>query len=167
MNPRTRTGVVYVVGAALLACAPVAPAQKIERLEATYSTGHLHGQAQWETPYRRGVEPSSRVIARMAPFELRLAIPTEYHSPPRPVSIYVSLPLTALGMIAPGSLELAWQTGGRFISGRVRPGQRALLFQGVVDGPTVLDQMTFTVRVDAADMLDRLEVEPVYEIEAR
>jgi hypothetical protein len=167
MSARTLPGLLCAVSSALLACAPVALAQRIDRLEATYSTGHLHGQAQWETPYRRGVEPSSRTIARMAPSELRLAIPQAYYSPPRPVNIYVSLPLTAVGMIAPGSLELAWQTGGRFISGRVRPGQRALLFQGVVDGPTLLDQMTFTVRVDAADMLDRLEVEPVYEIEAR
>jgi len=144
---------------------PSAHAQAAKRLEATYSTGHLHAQAQWETPYRRGIEPSSMMIARIAPFELRLAIPGEYLSPPRPVRIFVVLPLTALNLAGPASLELEWQTGGRFLPGRVAAGQRALLYQGPLDAPVLLDQMRFTLRVDAADVRGRLEVEPVYEIE--
>ena len=160
-----RPSAVVLLAACMLGATTASFAQPAQKLEATYSTGRLHAQAQWETPYRPGVEPDSRVIAHIAPFELRLAIPKEYFSPPRPVRVYVSLPLTAIGMTGPGSLELTWQTGGRFIPGRVTAGQRALLYQGLVDGPVLLDQMRYTVRVDAADALDRLEFDPVYEIE--
>jgi len=149
----------------LAALAPGAHAQLAKPLQATYSTGRLHAQAQWETPYRRGVEPSSMMVARIAPFELRLAIPDEYLSPPRSVKIYLMLPLTALNLTGPGSLELEWQTGGKFLPGRVAAGQRALLYQGPVDGPVLLDRMRFKLRVDAADVRGRLEVEPIYEIE--
>jgi hypothetical protein len=105
------------------------------------------------------------VIAHIAPFELRLSIPKEYYSPPRRVRVYVSLPLTAIGMTGTGTLELAWQTGGRFVPGRVTGSQRVLLYQGLVDGPVLLDQMRFAVRLDAVDALDRVEFDPVYEIE--
>jgi hypothetical protein len=144
-----------------------AQAQTGQRLDATYSSGHVQVNAQWETPYRRGIRPTSMMIARIAPFELRLAIPNEYLSPPRAVRVYIVLPLTALNLAGPGSLELAWQTGGKFLAGRVAAGQRALLFQGVPDGPELRDQMRLTLRVDGVDVLDRLEIEPIYEIEAQ
>jgi hypothetical protein len=165
MTSLRRPSAVLLFAACALGAASASFAQPARKLEATYSSGHLHVQSQWETPYRRGARPDSKVIARVAPFELRLAIPKEYYSPPRQVRVYVSLPLTAIGMTGTGSLELAWQTGGRFVPGRVSAGQRALLYQGLVDGPSLLDQMRFTIRMDAADTLDRVEFEPVYEIE--
>jgi opacity protein-like surface antigen len=168
MSSLVRPSAVLLLAACLLGAASAAQAQTAQRLEATYSTGRLlYAQSQWETPFRPGVEPDSRVIAHIAPFELRLTIPKEYFSPPRPVRIYVALPLTAIGMTGPGSLELHWQTGGRFLPGKVLPRQRALLYQGLVDAPELRDQMRFTVRVDAADVLDRLQFEPVYEIESQ
>jgi hypothetical protein len=165
MNSPLRPSAVLLLAACILGAATASFAQQARKLEATYSTGRLYAQSQWETPIRPGVEPDSRVIAHIAPFELRLAIPEEYYSPPRQVRIYVSLPLTAIGMTGPGSLELAWQTGGRFVPGRVAAGQRALLYQGLADGPVLLDQMRFSVRLDAVDALDRVEFDPVYEIE--
>ena len=162
-----RPSAVLLLAACMLGAATASFAQQARKLEATYSTGRLYAQSQWETPVRPGVEPDSRVIAHIAPFELRLAIPKEFFSPPRQVRVYVSLPLTAIGMTGPGSLELAWQSGGRFVPGRVTAGQRALLYQGLVDGPVLLDQMRFTVRMDAGDALDRVEFEPVYEIETQ
>lgn len=165
MRSALRLTTLLLAGA--LAAATTAQAQPAKRLSATSSIGDLYVQAQWETPYRRGVRPSSMMVARIAPFELRLAIPNEYLSPPRAVRVYIVLPLTALNLAGPGSLELAWQTGGTFLAGRVAAGQRALLFQGVPDGPELRDQMRLTLRVDGADVLDRLEIEPVYEIEAQ
>jgi hypothetical protein len=166
MKARISFGALLLIGALPLWALPCARAQSAQKLEATSSAGRLYAQAEWETPYHRGITTGSRIIARIAPFELRLTIPKEYYSPPRSVRVYLVLPLTAIGMTGPGSLELAWQTGGRFISGRVAPGQRVLFYQGRVDGPVLLDQMRFTARMDAADMLEQLEIEPVYEIEA-
>ena len=165
MSAMSRVSVWLLAGA--LSAATAAQAQPGKPLKASSSVGNLYAQAQWETPYRRGVRPTSIVVARVAPFELRFTIPGEYLSPPRAVRIYMVLPLTAIGMKAPDTLELNWQTGGRFIPGQIVPGQRALLYQGTVDGPELLDQMRFTLRVDAADLLDRLEIEPSYEIEAQ
>lgn len=165
MSPALRL-TAWLLAGALCAGAP-AHAQTAKRLTATSSIGTLHAQAQWETPYRRGVRATSMVVAHVAPFELRLAIPAEYLAPPRVVRVYVTLPITAIGMRAPDSLQLTWQTGGRFIPGQIAPGQRTLLYQGIVDGPVLLDQMRFTLRVDGVDVLDRLEIEPAYEIEAQ
>jgi len=159
---------VALIAACTLGAAQASLAQEANRLAATYSTGRLlYAQGEWETPLRRGVVPNSMVIAHIAPLELRLAIPAGYLSPPRTVRVYIALPITAIGLAGPGSLELAWQTGGRFIAGRVVPGQRALLYEGLVETPELTDQMRFTVRVDAADVIDRLQFEPVYEIEAQ
>jgi len=165
MSGMNRLSAWLMLAALAPGASPIAYAQTATPLEATYSTGKLHAQARWESPFRRGVPPSSMLVANTAPFELRLAIPKEYLSPPRPVRIYLVLPLTALNLTGPGSLELEWQTGGRFLPGRVAAGQRGLLYQGPVDGPVLLDQMRFKLRVDATDVRGRFEVEPIYEIE--
>jgi len=67
--------------------------------------------------------------------EVRLAIPPQYTNPPRHVRIFLVVPITISGLQSAESFEVSWSTGGAFLSGRARPGQRALIFEGVAISP--------------------------------
>jgi hypothetical protein len=141
-------------------------AQTTERLQATFSVGHAFAQGQWETENLPAAAGSDMVTGRVPGMQLRLAIPPRYTAPPRRVRIYLTLPQTLLGLTGSGSLELSWQTGGKFLPGAVRAGQRVVLYEGIADRSTLSDSISFQVRLSGSDMdLDRVDIEPIYEIE--
>jgi len=152
--------------AALALGAMNARAQTTERLQATFSVGHAFAQGQWETADLHGAARNDMVIGRVPGMQLNLAIPSRYTAPPRRVKIYLSLPQTVLGLTGAGTLELSWQTGGKFLPGTVRAGQRVVLYEGIADRATLSDSIAFQVRLSGSDMdLDRVDIEPIYEIE--
>ena len=158
-----------LLAAALTLGATQAGAQQTERLTATFSTGRAFAQGQWETAQLRGAEGNDMVIGRVPAMQLRLAIPQRYTAPPRRVRIYISLPQMSLGLRASGTLELSWQSGGTFLPGKLRAGQRAVLFEGIASSSTLADTIAFQIRLSGSDMdanLDRVDIEPIYEIEA-
>jgi hypothetical protein len=158
-----------LLAAALALDATQACAQQTERLAATFSTGRAFAQGEWETTHLRGAEGNDMVIGRVPAMQLRLAIPQRYTAPPRRVRIYISLPQMALGLRGSGSLELTWQSGGKFLPGQLRAGQRAVLFEGIANSSTLTDTIAFQIRLSGSDMdanLDRVDIEPIYEIEA-
>jgi len=142
-------------------------AQTTERLQATFSVGHAFAQGQWETADLHGAERNDMVIGRVPGMMLNLSIPPRYTTPPHRVRIYLSLPQqTVLGLTGAGSLELSWQTGGKFLPGTVRAGQRVVLYEGLADRSTLSDSISFQIRVSGSDIdLDRVDIEPIYEIE--
>ncbi len=161
MKPRLT--IVAILG--MLATAGAAAAG--ERLVAEFfPQRHIDLQGAWELPRFTGdPEIDSRMVARVRELELRLFIPPAFTSPPKQVSISLVLPAQIPGMRGTGGFEMSWTTRGRFREGSVRPGERALLFQGLADAPVLVDFMSFTYVIDAREMVGTLRVEPVYEIE--
>ena len=106
------------------------------------------------------------VIARTGPMQVRLAIPGHYTNPPRRVRIFLVVPVTIVGLRSTESFEVSWASGGVFLSGKARAGQRALLFEGLVDQPVLSDIVDFSIRADAGQMLGAVEYETIFEIEA-
>jgi hypothetical protein len=166
MTRRTALLVQMLSIAALALAATDSLAQTTERLQATFSVGHAFAQGKWETEDLPPAARNDMVIGRVPGMQLNLAIPPRYTTPPRRVRVFLSLPQSVLGLTGSGSLELSWQTGGKFLPGTVRAGQRAVLYEGIADRSTLSDSIAFQVRLSGADMdLDRVDIEPVYEIE--
>ncbi len=147
--------------------ATCALAQTTERLQATFSVGHAFAQGKWETEDLPAAAGNDMVVGRVPGMLLNLAIPSRYTNPPRRVRIYISLPQTVLGLTSSASLELSWQTGGKFLPGTVRAGQRVVLYEGIADRSTLTDSIGFQIRLSGSELdLDRVDIEPIYEIEA-
>ena len=106
------------------------------------------------------------VVARTGPMEVRLAIPPQYIDPARRVRIFLVVPVTIVGLQSAESFEVSWASGGVFLSGRARSGQRALLFEGPVENPVLSDTVNFSIRADAAQMIGAIDYETIFEIEA-
>jgi hypothetical protein len=156
--------------AALLCCLPWALPSAIggERLSDSLSPvlrAQVNGS--WEGA---GFDPGNRrdgtVIARTGPMEVRLAIPPQYIDPAQRVRIFLVVPVTIIGLQSADSFEVSWTSGGVFLSGRARPGQRALLFEGSVERPVLSDTVNFSIRADAAQMVGAIDYETIFEIEA-
>jgi hypothetical protein len=81
------------------------------------------------------------------------------------VRIYLSMPAVIIGDNTGGDLNLRWQARGTFESGSIGPGQRALIFEGAVDSPTIGGTFDFTLSMSSDSDLDSLYFEPVYELE--
>ena len=79
--------------------------------------------------------------------------------------IFLELPILVRGLGNPSSLSLSWTTGGLFNAGRVTPGNRQLIYEGLITQPVMRDTITFTFELDARYLLQPLRLEPVYEIE--
>jgi hypothetical protein len=140
-----------------------------ERLAPVYfPQRHFALTGEWSNPRFTGdVDSDSRVIAEMRDVQLILPIPARFTSPPQQISIFLILPSQVQGLRGGGGLVLTWTTRGVFEAGSVRPGERAVLFQGLAGSPELTDFMNFTFAIDAREMSQALRVEPIYEIELR
>ena len=81
------------------------------------------------------------------------------------VQIYLSLPILIRGLSNPQSLMFSWTTNGLFLDGQLTPGNRQLIFEGVVSTPVMIDNFNFTFELDARDLRQTLRTEPIYELE--
>ena len=59
----------------------------------------------------------------------------------------------------------SWTTNGLFLDGQLTPGNRQLIFEGVVSTPVMIDNFNFTFELDARDLRQTLRTEPIYELE--
>lgn len=84
----------------------------------------------------------------------------------RQARIYLVLPVIIRGLDDPDALRLSWSTRGVFSDGTVTPGARALLFDGVIIDPVMIDVLDFTIDVDGRSFNEPINFEPEYEIEA-
>jgi hypothetical protein len=109
-----------------------------------------------------GDKAYNTVIARARNVDTRLDTSAYLGSRAR---IYLELPIQVRGLANPGSLELSWTTNGLFSPGRVTPGTRQLIFEGMITDPVMRDIFDFTFEVDARFLTQTLRLEPVYEIE--
>jgi len=79
--------------------------------------------------------------------------------------IYLRLPRQIKGFISTESFLLSWETDRLFYPGSVRPGNRTLLFDGVIESSVMIEVFTITLEVDARNLNGKIEYAPVYEIE--
>lgn len=81
------------------------------------------------------------------------------------VRIFLSLPPAIAGVSGLHNMELSWRTQGQMHAGSVRPGQEAMIFEGVVKRPVIDDVFDFVLSVNAGDVSDSFTIEPGYELE--
>lgn len=79
--------------------------------------------------------------------------------------IYLALPSQIDGFSGSRGFSLTWKTTGIFVSGATSPGNRALIFEGLIGSPLLTEFFTFTLKLDANRLTGKLRYAPIYEIE--
>jgi len=79
--------------------------------------------------------------------------------------IYLALPRQIDGFNGSQGFSLAWKTTGIFASGTTSPGNRALIFEGIIGSSLLTEFFTFTLKLDANRLTGKLRYAPIYEIE--
>jgi len=79
--------------------------------------------------------------------------------------IYLALPSQIDGFSGSRGFSLTWKTTGIFASGATSPGNRALIFEGLIDAAILTEFFTFTLKLDANRLTGKLRYAPIYEIE--
>jgi len=79
--------------------------------------------------------------------------------------IYLALPRQVDGFNGSQGFSLAWKTTGVFASGTTSPGNRALIFEGLIGASLLTEFFTFTLKLDANRLTGKLRYAPIYEIE--
>ena len=76
--------------------------------------------------------------------------------------IYLTMPPATANA---SDLELSWEAQGRFLSGRVRPGQSTLVFEGPVEQPLTRAVFNFVLLVGERTGTQQNRMEVFYELE--
>lgn len=167
MNARARiTGprALLVAAGLLLAAAPAA-AQRIRLDDSPSPVDSLHVDLGWEADALllsssgslSGAAPPA--TGRLPGVEVRLDTRDFVGQPGR---IFVSLRDVAESV----DLTLAWEAGGRFIAGSIRPGQSALVFEGPIEQAITIAVFSFVVELGDGSVPPPNSMELVYEFEA-
>lgn len=82
------------------------------------------------------------------------------------VRIHMTLPPTVKGLRGSSGFRAEWRTRGKFISGSIAPGNRTLVYQGVVATREINEIFDFTLHLDARSFQGGLGFDPVFEIES-
>ncbi|MDX1489517.1 MAG: hypothetical protein R3268_15015 [Acidiferrobacterales bacterium] len=129
---------------------------------------HLALQGQWANPrFTADLDADSRIVAAYNDIELRLFIPPAFTSPPQQAQIFMLIPAQIPGLDVGGGLEVSWVTRGRLLNVTARPGDRVLIFEGVVGEPVLADFLNLVIMIDARGMVGAVRFDPLFEIERR
>ena len=79
--------------------------------------------------------------------------------------IYLALPQQIDGFNGSNGFSLSWKTTGLFAPGTTLLGTRALIYDGLIKSPLMIEFFTFTLKVDANCLMGKLRYAPIYEIE--
>lgn len=114
--------------------------------------------------YSLSADQFNRLKARIDNAEVRL---NTRNFQGQPVRIFIRLPEQIKGLGNSAGFRLEWQTRGNLLPGYTTPGNRALIFEGLIDTALLVEFFSFTMHLDARQMSgDALLFEPIYEIEA-
>ncbi len=99
-------------------------------------------QMQWRHAPGSSLAAAHSTSQMEAALRVAIRLDTQAHAG-RSGRIYMVLP-------ADGGppLQLQWLTQGRLLPGRLNPGDRALVYQGLLPGPTLSDQLQLLVLAD-------------------
>lgn len=97
-------------------------------------------------PLAESLAPRSATV-RYGRIEYRLATASFVG---RQARIYLVVPTNIPGLRAPAGLQLVWQGSGRFTSGSARPGERRLVWAGVVPAAWMQESLDLTLELNLA-----------------
>lgn len=102
------------------------------------------------------------ITSTLAGVEVRLNA-TAYEG--KSARIYLRLPRQIEGYISTERFLLSWKTNRLFYQGSVRPGNKTLLYDGVINTPVMVEVFTFSLEADARYLDGKIRYAPIYEIE--
>ena len=83
--------------------------------------------------------------------------------------IYYVIPAVIAGLRSPAGLKVEWRGNGIFANGSARPGERTLVWSGIVRDAAVTESLTLTMRIQLRELQLRagqgLAFESYFEIE--
>jgi hypothetical protein len=79
--------------------------------------------------------------------------------------IYLVVPEFVAGLRAPNGMRLEWTSRGSFLAGSALPGQRTLVYDGVVQRPVLHETLDLSVFLDARYLDRGLRFDPTFEID--
>jgi hypothetical protein len=87
----------------------------------------------------------------------------------RSARIYFVVPALIEGLRSPSGMRVDWRSGALFAGGTARPGERQMVWSGVVPGPWMTDSLDLSFEVELAQVQLRSDgqfgFEPYFEIE--
>lgn len=87
----------------------------------------------------------------------------------KPARIYYVIPAVIAGLRSPAGLKVEWRGNGIFANGSARPGERALVWSGIVRDVAMTESLTLTMRIQLRELQLRagqgLAFESYFEIE--
>ncbi len=151
------------LGLLSLLAAPVAPAGEILDDSAS-PRQQFELRLSWARidPFSDDIAAVNRVIGHVDDVEVRLDT-SAYVG--RRARIFLMLPDLISGLDSTEGVTLRWRARGDFLAGHTTPGQRALLFEGVIEDEVTSDVLSYTLELDARHLTGVLRLEPVFEIE--
>ncbi len=89
----------------------------------------------------------------------------------RQARIYYVIPLAVAGLRSPMGMQVQWRSGGLFQGGMGRPGDRVLVWSGVVRAPWITESFDLQLRLDQRQLQmgqgGSLRFESYFEIETQ
>jgi hypothetical protein len=80
--------------------------------------------------------------------------------------IYLVIPECVQGLRSPSGMRVEWKPRGSFLAGSALPGQRVLVYDGLVQRPTLNEAFDLSVYLDARYLERGLRFDPTFEIDA-
>ena len=79
--------------------------------------------------------------------------------------IYLVIPEFVQGLRGPAGMRVEWTTRGQFMAGSALPGQRTLVYDGMVQRPSMQETLDLSVFLDARYLERGLRFDPAFEID--
>ncbi len=109
-----------------------------------------------------GAEDLNAMVANVTNLEFRLDTSAYVGKRAR---IYLVIPEFVKGLRAPNGLRVEWKSRGQFMAGSALPGQRALVYDGLVQRPAMHETLDLSLYLDARYLDRGLRFDPGFEID--
>ncbi len=142
-----------------------AAAQAIPLDESASPRQRIQAQADWFDAHRSfelSHDELNRIVARADAVEVRLNTAAYVG---RQARIFLVVPAFLPGLVSEAGMRMSWSTRGHFAPGAISPGQRVVLFSGLVTEPEMSDFLDLSIVLDSRLMSGAVNVEMSYEIE--
>ncbi|QJR13885.1 hypothetical protein [Usitatibacter palustris] len=153
------------LAAVLFACAAAAPfAQAGTRLDDSGSPrSRVEVQSRW-LHHDEGLSPErlNAMVADITNLEFRLDTSRYVGKRAR---IYFVIPDFISGLRSVSGMRVEWRSRGTFLPGSALPGQRALVYDGLIQRPSIHESLDLQIYLDARH-IDRItRFDPSFEID--
>jgi hypothetical protein len=81
--------------------------------------------------------------------------------------IYLVIPEFVQGLRAPSGMRVEWTARGSFMAGAALPGQRTLVYDGMIQRPALQESLDLSIFLDARHIERGLRFDPTFEIDVQ